>query len=78
MTKENGESEIVTTEMAATNRDALVEAGEAVTGEEEEEDARIQPWQAIMDEIERQNSLSPPGSDYFPCQNGFYAHSLAG
>lgn len=43
-----------------------------------EKDSRIQPWQSLMVEIERQNTLSPPGSDYFPCQDGFFAHSLAG
>ncbi|KAK1765101.1 hypothetical protein QBC33DRAFT_545739 [Phialemonium atrogriseum] len=43
-----------------------------------EEDNRLQPWQSLMDEIERESSLSPPGRDYFPCQDGFYAHSLAG
>lgn len=44
----------------------------------EPEDTRIQPWQSLMDEIARQGSLAPPGSDYFPCQDGFHAHSLAG
>ncbi len=43
-----------------------------------DEDQRIQPWQSLMDEIERESSLSPPGSDFFPCQQGFFAHSLAG
>lgn len=43
-----------------------------------EDDQRIQPWQQLMGEIERESSLSPPGSDYFPCQQGFFAHSLAG
>ena len=42
------------------------------------EDHRMQPWQSLLDEIERESSLSPPGSDLFPCQDGFYAHSLAG
>jgi hypothetical protein len=44
----------------------------------EGEDRRVQPWQSLMEEIERESRLSPPGSDYFPCQDGFYAHSLAG
>lgn len=41
-------------------------------------DGRVQPWQSLMAEIERESNLSPPGSDYFPCQQGFHAHSLAG
>ncbi len=45
---------------------------------ESKEDTRIQPWQSLMEEIERESNMSPPGSDYFPCQDGFYAHSLSG
>lgn len=45
---------------------------------QQQEDNRIQPWQCLIEEIERQDSLSPLGSDYFPCHDGFFAHSLAG
>ncbi|KAK4166350.1 hypothetical protein QBC43DRAFT_286801 [Cladorrhinum sp. PSN259] len=77
---DNVESEVaVVTKVPATNCKTVAVVEKAPGAIElEGEDARIQPWQAIMEEIERQNSLSPPGSDYFPCQHGFYAHSLAG
>ena len=40
-------------------------------------DEREQPWKNLLDEIEKANKDSPVGEDFFPCQNGFYAHSLA-
>lgn len=53
-------------------------AGASGLDHPEQEDNRVQPWQSIIEEIERQGILSPPGSDYFPCRDGFFAHSLAG
>ncbi|KAK4201002.1 hypothetical protein QBC40DRAFT_264558 [Triangularia verruculosa] len=44
----------------------------------QQDDHRSQPWHSLMDEIERENMLNPPGSDWFSCNLGFHAHSLAG
>ncbi|GAW17963.1 hypothetical protein ANO14919_074320 [Xylariales sp. No.14919] len=42
-----------------------------------EEDTREQPWQSLMPALKKQNEDAPVGQDFFPCQDGFYAHSLA-
>jgi hypothetical protein len=39
---------------------------------------REQPWKSLVDAIEKENKDSPIGKDFFPCADGFYAHSLAG
>lgn len=44
----------------------------AVTHEERE-----QPWTALEDELEKEKNAQPVGTDFFPCVDGFYAHSLA-
>ncbi len=43
----------------------------------EEQDHRDQPWQSLLDDLQRESSNSPEGRDLFPCRDGFYAHSLA-
>jgi hypothetical protein len=65
-------------QQAGSTRAQNAQLASTIPADSEDEDRRIQPWQSLMEEIEREISLSPPGSDYFPCQNGFFAHSLAG
>ncbi|KAJ4205387.1 hypothetical protein NW759_014613 [Fusarium solani] len=36
-----------------------------------------QPWKALVDVIDKENKNNPVGADFFPCEDGFYAHSLA-
>ncbi|KAK3984663.1 hypothetical protein QBC44DRAFT_374904 [Cladorrhinum sp. PSN332] len=40
-------------------------------------DNREQPWKKLVGGVEKVNKESPAGEDFFPCQNGFHAHSLA-
>ncbi|KAK4172753.1 hypothetical protein QBC36DRAFT_69793 [Triangularia setosa] len=53
-------------------------SGTGTTLDAQQEDHRTQPWHSLMDEIERENILNPPGNDWFSCELGFHAHSLAG
>ncbi|KAJ5442009.1 hypothetical protein N7445_005016 [Penicillium cf. griseofulvum] len=36
-----------------------------------------QPWKVLVEEIEKENKANPLGQDFYPCADGFYAHSLA-
>ena len=41
-------------------------------------DQRDQPWQSLLADIQREAQQTPFGTEYFPCDKGFYAHSVAG
>jgi hypothetical protein len=43
----------------------------------ESTEQREQPWQKLIDEIMADAEKNPLEKDFFPCKDGFEAHSLA-
>jgi len=61
----------------ATRDGAVHPTTSSVTTRVQEQDHRDQPWQSLLNDLQREGSINPEGSDLFPCHDGFYAHSLA-
>lgn len=38
---------------------------------------RLLRYQDILDAIEKEKEEKPVGTDFFPCKDGFYSHSLS-